>query len=171
MAQLISLRSIGVQNVRYERVHSRDALRTPREALLCHIEPRGACKLTTDQSLTGHGPRVNGTWVPVSPYSPSAKKFAMSRNSRRCVGQTSSDRSPSSPKLYWTCQVHVGGSDTHRLYCDPVIPDPGLFRCVRIYPVHVKLWLPDIMGQKKKRTLKQSSCNLTCKICNCDACL
>jgi len=54
MAQLISLRSIDVQNVRYERVLSRDALRTPREALLCHIEPQGACKLTTDQSLTGN---------------------------------------------------------------------------------------------------------------------
>jgi len=35
-----------------------------------------------------------------------------------------------------------------------VIPDPGLFRCVRIYPVHVKLWLPAINGAEKEKDIE-----------------
>lgn len=32
---------------------------------------------------------------------------------------TTQSKFPKLQRLYWTCQVHMGGSDTHPSYCDP----------------------------------------------------
>ena len=132
-------------------------MRTPREALLYHIEPQGACKLTTDQSLTGQE-SMGHEFPSLQRRNLQYKEFPEVCGPDFLRTQFKFSKLQ---RLYWTCQVHEGGSDTLCI----VIPD----RHFRIYPVHDKLWLPAaIMGQKKKRTLKQSSCNLTCKICDCD---
>jgi hypothetical protein len=111
------------------------ALETPRgrlascEALLSHIGPQGARKLTSDQSSTGHESMRCGFSLSLAPLS--EKEFAMSRNSRRCVCQTCSERTgiPSFPEpdLPSSCGSLTSGTRTLCIVC------------FRTNPVRVKL--------------------------------